>query len=168
MKLLTISILSALVSSPSTWADAPPAETYERINANVTRANIQFFEDHLSKCPENEIRCVWFPNDHIKVGMLMTINLQNYSVHTVREVYDWAQQSAEARKLSHPQVESARTLLTTMPPTVENIPFGKGVHVSFWREGKLQTVTYDRGAAPLVLQRLYDIGGGYLHCTYAK
>jgi hypothetical protein len=68
----------------------------------------------------------------------MTINLQNYSVDTVREVYDWAHQNAEIRKLSQPQVESAKALLTTLPSTVESIPFGKGVHLSIWREGNFR------------------------------
>ncbi len=168
MKIFIYSILPIFVFSAAAKAEQPPAKTYEQINSNVTLGNIKFFEGHLSKCSENEIRCVWFLGDHIKVGMLMTIDLQKYSVDTVREVYDWARQNAQTRTISHSQVTSAKEILTSLPPTVEKVPFGKGVHLSFWRDGKLQAFTYDRSAVPIVLQRLYDIGGGYLDCTYAK
>ena len=168
MKLFIYSVLLILVCSTSAMSGETPTKTYEQINSNVTAENIKFFEDHLAKCPENESRCLWFLSDHIKVGMVMTLDLQKYSVHSVREVYDWASQGAETRKLSHSQVVTAKEILITLPRGTEKVPFGKGVHLAFWRDGKLQAVTYDRSAVPIVLQRLYDIGGGYLDCASAK
>jgi hypothetical protein len=154
----------------SLFAAEPPATTrsYEQINSNVSPANIKYFEDYLSKCPESEVRCVWFSDDHIKVGMVMTIDLQNYEVRTVREVFDWASQGSENRKLSHSQVESLEAIVSALPLTTPNVLFGRGIHVAYAKEGKVQNRTYDRRAAPQILQRLYDIGGGYLDCQYAK
>ena len=154
-----------LVSS----AEVPPKlSTYEQINSNVSPENIKFFEDYLSKCPENEVRCVWFFDDHIKVGMVMTIDLQKYEVQTSREVYNWASQCAESRKLSHSQVGAVKAIVSELPPTTPNVLFGKGIHVAYSKDGKVQNKTYDRQAAPKILQRLYDIGGDYVDCQYAK
>lgn len=168
MKYRAFSILGAVVCSVSAAAAADRPRTYEQINANVTPANIKFFEDYLSQCPAHEIRCVWFLRDHIKVGMVMTIDMKMSSVETVREVYDLAHQTQETRKLSGVQVASLRQIAPALPPTVKDVLFGKGVHVACWKDGKAQTATYHRMAAPLILQRLYDIGGGYLDCKYAK
>lgn len=164
-------IISLLVGAllVSLFAAEPTATpTYEQINSNVTPANIKFFEDYLSKCPENEIRCVWFLDDHIKVGMTMTIDLKKYEVTTVREVYDWARQGEESRKLSHSQISSLGNIVSILPQSTPNILFGKGIHVAYSKDGKVQNKTYDRRAAPQILQRLYDIGGGYVDCQYAK
>jgi hypothetical protein len=169
MKPAIVSLLawSLIFSLPA--ADPPAAtRSYEQINSNVTPENIKFFEDFLSKCPESAIRCVWFIDDHIKVGMVMTIDLQKYEVGTVREVYDWASQNSESRKLSHSQVESLKEVVSALPLTTPNVLFGRGIHVAFANGGKVQTRTYDRRAAPQILRRLYDIGGGYVDCQYAK
>lgn len=165
-------IITLLVGVPliTLLAAEPPATTrsYEQINSNVSPASIRFFEDYLSKCPESEVRCVWFINDHIKVGMVMTIDLRKYEVSTVREVFDWASQASESRELSQSQVESLKAIVSALPLTTPNVLFGRGIHVSYVKEGKVQSRTYDRRAAPQILQRLYDIGGGYLDCQYAK
>ena len=168
MKRIVYAILPILICSMSVVAGDGRPRTYDDINSNVTSGNIRYFKDYLSKCPENEIRCLWFLDDHIKVGMVMSIDLQKENVYMVRDVYEWAKQNAGTRGLNHSQVVAAKEVLPLLPPGVEKVLFGKGIHLSFWREGKLQMVTYDRGAAPIVLQRLYDIGGGYLDCTYAK
>lgn len=146
----------------------PKPSAYEQINSNVSPANIKFFEEYLSKCPKNEVRCVWFLDDHIKVGMTMTIDLQKDEVRTAREVFDWASQGDESRKLSHSQVVSVKVIVSELPPTKPNVLFGKGIHVAYSKDGKVQNKTYDRRAAPQILQRLYDIGGGYVDCQYAK
>ena len=164
-------IVSLLVGAclVSLFAAEPTAtRTYEQTNSNVTPANIKFFEDYLSKCPENEIRCVWFLDDHIKVGMIMTMDLQKYEVATVREVYDWASQNSKTRKLSHSQVESLRSMVSILPQSTPNLLFGRGIHVAFVKDGKVQSRTYDRRVAPQIIQRLYDIGGGYVDCQFAK
>ena len=164
-------IVSLLVGAffVSLFAAEPTAtRTYEQINSNVTPANIKFFEDYLSKCPDNEIRCVWFLDDHVKVGMIMTMDLQKYEMATVREVYNWASQNSESRKLSHSQVESLKAIVSALPLTTPNVLFGRGIHVAYAKEGQVQSRTYDRRAAPQILQRLYDIGGVYVDCQYAK
>lgn len=169
MKFVFFSLLAGVLLGTLIAADpTTTARTYEQINSNVSPANIKFFEDHLSKCPENEIRCVWFIGDHIMVGMMMTIDLQKYEVGTVREVFGWASQSAESRKLTHSQVESLKAIVSALPRTTPNVLFGRGIHVAYAKEGKVQSRTYDRRAAPQILQKLYDIGGGYVDCQYAK
>ena len=47
---------------------------------------IGYFKEYLSKCPEHEIRCLWFLGGDPKVGMVMTLDLKLYSVYTVRDV----------------------------------------------------------------------------------
>ena len=161
-------IVGALLTALFAAEPSGTTRSYEQINSNVTPENIKFFEDYLSNCPENEVRCVWFIDDHIKVGMVMTIDLQKYRVMTVREVFDWASQNSETRKLSHAQIESLREILSALPLTTPKVLFGRGIHVAYSKEGKVQSRTYDRRAAPQILQRLYDIGGGYVDCQYAK
>ena len=169
MKLVIVSLLGGALLALQ-CAGEPPATTrpYDQINSNVTAENIKFFEDFLSKCPENQIRCIWFLGDHIKVGMTMTIDLEKYEVGTVREVYDWASQNSQSQKISHSQVEALKEVISTLPPTTPNVLFGRGIHVAFAKDGKVQGRTYDRRAAPKIIQRLYDIGGGYIDCQYAK
>lgn len=147
----------------SLFAAEPTAtQTYEQINA------IKFFEDYLSKCPENEIRSVWFLDDNTQVGEIMTMNLQKYEVATVTEVYNWASQHSESRKLSHYQVGALRSIVSILPQSTPNLLFGRGIHVAFVKDGKVHRRTYDRKAAPQMIQRLYDIGGAYLDCEYTK
>ncbi len=121
----------------------------------------KFFGDYLAGCGTNEIRCIWFlgPN----VGMVMIFNIQDYTVFTAREVYNWAEQTSETRKLSHSQILSLREIAEQMPPSDNTAEFSEAVSVSIRREGRVQVFRYDRHHAPMVIQRLYDIGGGYFY-----
>src|SRR5438874_8081771 len=121
------------------------------------------FQEYLAQCGTNEVRCVWFLHDKPNVGMVMTLNLQDYTVFTAREVYNWAVQSSETRTLTHPQVLNLQKIVEQMPPSDKTVEFSRAVSVSIRRAGKVEIFRYDRQHAPALLQRLYDIGGGYFY-----
>lgn len=153
-------LLTASVSHADTAAD--------KINAEYARMNLEHFSKHLSDCPENEIRCLWFLEDHIRVGMVMTLDIHRGSVHTVRDVFNHAMQVSETRELSHSQNETAKKLVSELPLGKTGVPFSEGLHISFWRDKKLHMVAYSRKAVPRIVQRLYDVGGGYGDFIYKK
>jgi hypothetical protein len=124
---------------------------------------IKHFQEHLAQCGTNEIRCVWFSQDKPNVGMVMTLDLQHESVFTVREVYNWALQCFETHNLTHPQVLSLQKISGELPPSDPAAEFGKTVSVSLRRGGKVEVFHYSRQHAPSVIQRIYDIGGGYFY-----
>lgn len=121
----------------------------------------KYFQEYLTKCGTNEIRCVWFLDNKLTVGMVMTINLHDYSVFTVRDVYNWEFQNSETRKLSYSQVTNLQKIYNELPPSDSTADFQKSVSVSFWRKGKVKIFRYDRQHVPAEVQRIYDIGGGY-------
>jgi hypothetical protein len=121
------------------------------------------FEGYLANCVTNEIRCIWFLDDKPNVGMMMTLSLRDYTVFTAREVYNWATQAVETRKLTHPQVLSLQKIVEQLPASDGKVEFRRAVSVSIRRGGKVEVFHYDRQHAPAIIQRLYDIGGGYFY-----
>lgn len=160
-------LLLALVCCGAQAADSAQTAADE-ITAELARRNLEHFTSYLSKCPKNEIRCLWFVDDRVSVGMLMQIQLQESKVYTVREVFNHALQNQKTREMSHYQIVVAQELLPGLPASTPGVPFAEGLHLSFWLGKKLHTVTYSRKAVPLLVQRLYDVGGGAADFTYAK
>ena len=122
-----------------------------------------YFKDYLAKCGTNEIRCLCFLQDNPRIGMVMTINLNEESVTTAREVYNWADQSFETRKLSHSQILNLKKIISSLPASDKNADFNKSVFVSIWNGKAVEVFQYDRQHVPGIVQRIYDIGGGYLN-----
>jgi photosystem II stability/assembly factor-like uncharacterized protein len=120
---------------------------------------VTYFEDYLANCGTNEVRCIWFSGTN--VGMLMIFKLRDYIVLSARFVYNHAVQTYETRKLSDAQILSLRKIAQQMPPSDKAVESSQAVSVSIWREGGVDVFHYDRQHAPTVIQRLYDIGGGY-------
>lgn len=149
-------------------ASEPAKVTAEQINADEAKRNLDHFAKYLSDCPETQIRCLWFLRDSVGIGMVMTIDLREATVYTVRDVFNWALQTSQTREMSHHQTVTARELLPNLPASTPDIPFSAGLHVSFWHEKKLHTVTYSKKTTPLIVQRLYDVGGGSTDFTYSK
>lgn len=148
---------------------ADPAQSItDQINAERSKRNLEHFTQYLAECPENEIRCLWFLDDAKNVGMLMQINLQMSKVYTVRDAFNHALQDSRTREMSHYQTVIARELLPSLPDSTPDVPFAEALHISFWHEKKLHTVTYNRKAVPLLVQRLYDVGGGATDFKYTK
>ena len=121
----------------------------------------EHFKDYLAKCDTNEVRCLWFLDDKPEVGMVMTINLNRESVFTVREVYNWAEQSSETRKLTHSQILNLKKIIGNLPASDKNPEFNKSVFVSLRNGSQVEIFQYNRQDAPAIIQRIYDIGGGY-------
>jgi hypothetical protein len=128
----------------------------------------QYFKQYLATCDTDEIRCLWFLQDNPHIGMVMTVNLRNYTVYTVRDVYNWAEQSSETRKLSHPQVVTLKQIVNGLPPSGKNAGFDRSVFVSIRKGSQTEVFQYDRRHAPTVIQRIYDIGGGYFYSGKAN
>jgi hypothetical protein len=162
-----IFLMLVLVCSAVQAAD-PAQIAADEINAERAKRNLEHFTGYLSKCPENEIRCLWFMDDSISVGMIMQIQLQVSKVYTVRDVFNHALQIQKTREMSHYQMVVAKELLPGLPASTPGVPFAEGLHISFWLGKKLHTVTYSKKAVPLLVRRLYDVGGGDGDFTYAK
>ena len=122
---------------------------------------VKYFEDYLANCGANEIRCIWFSGTNVNVGMLMSFDLRDHSVFTARFVYNNSVQTSETRKISEAQILSLRKIAQQMPPSERAVEPSQTVSVSIWREGGVDVFHYDRHHAPTVIERLYDIGGGY-------
>jgi hypothetical protein len=120
-----------------------------------------YFKDYLGKCDTNEIRCLWFLQDNPKIGMVMTINLNQESVSTARDVYNWAVQSLAIRQLSHSQILNLEKIISSLPASDKNTEFNQSVFVSLRNGNQVKIFQYNRQYAPAIIQRIYDIGGGY-------
>jgi hypothetical protein len=124
---------------------------------------IKYFEGFLNGCGTNQIRCLWFLQDQPRVGMVMTLNLPMATVFTAREVYNFATQGSDNRKLTQPQVVSLQEIIEHMPPSEPTVRFSEAISVSIRRTGNVEVFHYHRTHPPPVIQRLYDIGGGYFY-----
>jgi|ERR1043166_1051102 hypothetical protein len=124
---------------------------------------IKYFEAFLNNCRTNEIRCLWFLQDQPKIGMVMTFNLPMSTVYTAREVYNWATQASDNRKLTQPQVISLQEIMEKMPSSESTVRFAEAISVAIRRNGNVEIYHYHRSHPPSVIQRLYDIGGGYFY-----
>ncbi|MCB1209928.1 MAG: hypothetical protein KDK97_11400 [Verrucomicrobiales bacterium] len=168
MKLLRLALLTLVAFPVVRTMGQTPRITADKIDVEMAKVNLQHFESYLSECAEQEVRCLWFDAGNMRVGRAMTIDLQKISVYTARDVFDHAVQASHTRPLSDYQVVSVRELLPVLPASLPNVAFADGLHIAFWHDKKLHTRRYSRVKVPLIVQRLYDIGGGYINCTYAN
>lgn len=122
----------------------------------------RYFDNYLHQCGTNEIRCFWFLDNNPRVGMAMTINLEQQTVFTVRDVYDWAEQAAHTRPLSYSQVLTLKQIINDLPPSETNSDFSRSLLISKRNGDKTEVFQYDRRHIPPAVPRIYDIGGGYL------
>jgi hypothetical protein len=121
----------------------------------------EYFKDYLAKCDTNEIRCLWFLQGNPGIGMVMTINLNKESVFTAREVYNWAEQGSEIRQLSHAQKLNLKKIIGDLPASDKNAEFDKSVFISLRNGSQAKIFQYNRQYVPVIIQRIYDLGGGY-------
>lgn len=126
------------------------------------REPINSVAEHMAACPPSEVRLLYFLGDSIGARMVMTIDLNKYTVYTVRDISDHALQSSKTRELSHDQIEKVKAILKELPSSNEAIPEAKSLLLAFWLEGKLVNRKYPRESPPSQIDRLYDIGGGHL------
>jgi hypothetical protein len=121
----------------------------------------EHFKDYLAKCDTNEIRCLWFLQDNPEIDMVMTINLNKESVFTAREVYNWAEQGSQIRQMSHSQKLNLEKIIGDLPASDKNAEFDKSVFVSLRNGSQTKIFQYNRQHIPAIIQRIYDLGGGY-------
>jgi hypothetical protein len=148
-------------------ADAPPT-TSSGFGAGIGGTAESHFRTHLGSCTEDEIRCIWFSGDRVYVGMVMTLELKAQTVYTVTDGYNWARAGSQTRKLTRWQMLAAKEAVTALPASLPNVAFAEGLHIAYWLDKKLHTVTYPRKAVPRIVQRLYDLGGAESDFIYAK
>ena len=123
----------------------------------------QYFRDYLVNCETNGMNCLWFLQSNLGIGMVMTIHLDQETVFTVRDVYNWALQGGDGtRRLTHSQVLTLKEIITNLPASNTNAGFNNSVFVSVRNGGKAEVFQYERQHIPPIIQRIYDIGGGYL------
>ena len=120
-----------------------------------------YFQDYLAKCDTNEIRCLWFLDDKPVVGEVMTINLSKESVFTALEVYSWAQEGSQVRQLSHSKKLNLEKIIGDLPASDKNAEFDKSVFISLRNGSQTKIFQYNRQYVPAIIQRIYDLGGGY-------
>jgi hypothetical protein len=131
-------------------------------------ASKQHFKDYLAKCDTNELRCVWFLQDNPRIGMVMTIRLDQETVLTGRDFYGWALQGGDGnRRLSHPQVLTLKQIICNLPPSDKMADFNKSVFTSVRNGKNVEVFQYDRHRCPAIILRVYDIGGGYFETNTA-
>ncbi|HEY1053069.1 MAG TPA: hypothetical protein VGE39_25035 [Prosthecobacter sp.] len=153
----------------SSKAAAASSATADQVNAERAQSNLRYYQRHLESCPEREVRCLWFLENRAGVGMMMTLNLKESRVDTVRDVYSHAKQNQKERELSHVQITIVEEVLPKLPPApAGETEFAKGLHIAFWKAGKPCLISYPKNAVPRLVQRLYDIGGGYGDFTYVE
>ena len=87
---------------------------------------------------------------------------------TVREVYAWAHQSQQTRKLSHSQVETLKTLAAQMPDSASADSRVDLVYIAYFANDSASIKKYLRRELPREVQRIYDIGGGYINTSPKK
>jgi len=156
--LLCLSLVLSSISFGCSTAGRPPtAAVADRRAAEAKR----HFEDYLVHCDTNAINCLWFLQNDPRIGMEMTIHLDQETVFTVREFHDHAEQSFETRRLSHPQVLTLKQIISNLPPSDKKAEFNKSVFFSMRNGKNVEVFQYDRHHVPCNVQRIYDIGGGY-------
>ena len=129
---------------------------------------VKHFDEYLAACPKDEIRCVWFLNGNVRVGMVMQLNMSKYETTTVREVHDWAHQNQKTRKLSHPQIETLKALAAEMPDSASANSRVDLVYIAYFANDSVAIKKYLRRKLPREVQRIYDIGGGYIDTSHKK
>lgn len=158
-------------SAKTFWSDYMtlkilPTDTRDTRASSTTDASArQHFQNYLDQCGTNEIRCLWFLGDNPAVGMVMTIDLSRETVFTVRDVYDWAEQSAKTRTLSHSQMRNLKEMMNALPMPDSDNDFSESVFVSVRSGDRTLVFRYNRRYIPPTVRSIYDIAGGYLESS---
>ena len=122
-----------------------------------------YFEDYLSQCDTNEVRCLWLHGDNPRLGIVMTISLNKDTVFTAREVSDWAEQDGKTKQLSRSAHSSLENLIPELPASDKSSGFTGSVFIAVRTDGTLKIYQYNRRHPPEVVRRIYDLGGGYFY-----
>jgi hypothetical protein len=144
-------------SPPAGHDDWPPELGKPR---DLDKEATSYFKMYLNRCPEGSIRCLWFGGSRPRVGMVLSIDVEKRSVLTGRDVYEWAFQAGETHTISSKQQGKISKLISSLPPSTDEVNFHEAVHIAYWKEGEFQIASYRRMDVPLQIQRLFDLAGG--------
>jgi len=67
--------------------------------------------------------------------------------------------------MNHPQLLTLRKIIGDLPASDENAIFNKSVFVAIRNGKNVKVFQYDRQHTPAIVQRIYDIGGGYFETS---
>ena len=148
-------------SSPKSFLKQQAIVEKKQWKLDSTSPASKYFEAFLAGCNTNEVRFLWFLDDNPVVGEMMTINLNKESVFTALEVYNWAEEGSQVRQLSHSQKLNLEKIIGDLPASDKNAEFNKSVFVSLRNGSQVKMFQYNRQHAPAIIQRIYDLSGGY-------
>jgi hypothetical protein len=123
----------------------------------------QYFENYLHASGTNEVRCLWFLQDDPRIGMEMTIHIDQESISTERDFYNWAEQGAETHKLDDVQTFKIQQIISQLPAPDKHSRYASTVFVSINDGGTNKVFQYDRHYTPAVIKELYGLAGGYFY-----
>jgi hypothetical protein len=119
----------------------------------------EYFTRRLAKCPEAEVRCIWFDERGLAVGHYMTFDLSAQTIVDGSDSPSWARMGSSPRRLTHHQVTVIRRVTNSLTPDGSAVKLEDGLNIAFQKDGKLVIFTFDRSKVPLAVQRLFDVGG---------
>ena len=153
--------LSLILSGISFGCSTAPALPADPIKSRRDAEAKQFFDDYLLHCDTNAINCLWFLQNNPRIGMKMTIHLDQATVTTERDVYNWATQYEGTRQLTYYQVLNLKQIISLLPRSDEKADRHTSVFISMRNGKNVEVFQYDRHHVPCNVQRIYDVGGGY-------
>ncbi len=105
------------------------------------------------------IRTSWFPDGKANIAMIGEVELAKPSVMTARQVYNWATQASQRRKLTPEQAAALRELAGTLPAS-QGVTDLNGLFLVSVRDGtQVRTYRYSRFAPPPGLGPLVEVVG---------
>lgn len=135
---------------------APGKPKAEKTAAEELRENRLYYDNYLYQCPENEVRCLWFADKDMKVGMLMWLDTITKASYTLQNGEKHPLLGKTVKTIDSDILEQQKAKLVAATPTVN---FAEDVHIAFWYKGKLLKRSYSRSDIPQAVQRIYEIGG---------
>lgn len=112
--------------------------------------------DHQQKSKRQALVITWFLD---KRTALLYIVSQEGEWHSVCDVYDWAFEDAQQGQLADKNLADLRELLPKLPKSAEKPPIDRTVVVSFERDGKWCTETYNSAKLPETFEKVMLIVG---------
>jgi hypothetical protein len=119
---------------------------------------------YLEDCGPDEVRCVWFHNHSLNVGLKMTLDLRRGSVATEREVVDWATQGGEppAGQLDAAQISEVRQIIAQLPPSQDAFAMAECLLLAHREGGKVGISQYNLVTPPPFVSHLYALAKAYI------
>jgi hypothetical protein len=161
VKTKIILCLALILGGISFGCSTAPRLSADPIKSRRDAEAKQFFDDYLMHCETNAINCLWFLQNNPRIGMKMTIHLDQATVTTERDVYNWATQYEGTRQLTYSQGLTLKQIISHLPRSDEKADRNTSVFISMRNGNNVDLFQCDRRHVPCNIQRIYDIAGGY-------